>query len=104
MVVMEKVIEVDGSKRMKALHTYKPRAWMWLNTKPHLHIPQEMSKPMLLGWRMKKVSYSCRDSVRALVPLATVGLTLLPYKLEQAEDVTSTPNECCVNLATSTEC
>lgn len=33
-MVMEELILVDVSKKMKASHIYKPRAWRWLNPKP----------------------------------------------------------------------
>lgn len=99
-MVMEEVLLVDDSKKMKASHTHKPRAWRWLNMKPlaskslvkvlgkeenfcfhpYSYTPRGISKPTLYGEPNQEIKLRPRVacSGRILYLLAIVPLILLP--------------------------
>lgn len=108
-IIMEEVMLANGSRGTKHSNTYKPRAWIWLNSKqatnkslakvidkeerfcfrPYSYTPQGIMKPLLFDGMNEEIGLIPLETcvVRAKILLVIVAPMLIPCKLESTKDV-----------------
>lgn len=107
-VVIEEITLEDGSRGTRYSNTYKPRAWIWLNTKHHakksiidilnkeeslcfkpcLHTRLVIMRPALFGEVNEELELMPQETYSGrTLTLLDMARTLVYYKLELGEEV-----------------